>query len=178
MSNKFCGRCKTEKPLDDFAKNRARHDGLQSMCRICDKAKGQKWASENRKSAVARVTRYNKSEKGRTKRLERARALAAAGKTKRYKRDLAKHALVQHKRRAKLAGNGVFEITQKDLLKLKVSPCFYCGKKATTIDHVIPITKGGRHSVGNLVPACSWCNTSKNNHLLIVWKHKNRKATQ
>jgi len=48
--------------------------------------------------------------------------------------------------------------------------CQYCGKsptkKNTTIDHVIPVSKGGETSYENCVTACYKCNNRKNNKLL------------
>jgi len=42
--------------------------------------------------------------------------------------------------------------------------CQYCGSEnATTVDHVIPISKGGTDDPENLVAACSRCNYSKGN---------------
>lgn len=35
MKFKFCFRCKVNKPITDFPKNRARPDGLQVYCRVC-----------------------------------------------------------------------------------------------------------------------------------------------
>jgi len=34
---KWCPRCEKEKPLSDFNGNTSRHDGLQGMCRICQR---------------------------------------------------------------------------------------------------------------------------------------------
>jgi len=40
--------------------------------------------------------------------------------------------------------------------------CYYCGQDATTVDHVIPIAKGGDPiSHDNMVAACRRCNSSK-----------------
>lgn len=43
--------------------------------------------------------------------------------------------------------------------------CHYCGKKfppqALTMDHVVPLVRGGRSTKGNVAPACKSCNTSK-----------------
>jgi len=41
--------------------------------------------------------------------------------------------------------------------------CAYCGEAAAdlTMDHVIPASKGGRHTASNVVPACGFCNRSK-----------------
>jgi 5-methylcytosine-specific restriction endonuclease McrA len=41
--------------------------------------------------------------------------------------------------------------------------CQYCGNDATTVDHVIPISKGGTDEPDNLLAACSRCNYSKGN---------------
>jgi hypothetical protein len=41
--------------------------------------------------------------------------------------------------------------------------CQYCGKKANTVDHVLPKSRGGLTSWKNLVSACLSCNQSKGN---------------
>lgn len=76
----------------------------------------------------------------------------------------------QMRRRARLAQNGIFDVTGKDIIKLLSQPCIYCGKPAEHIDHVIPIARGGRHSVGNLAPACKSCNLHKSSKFVSVWK--------
>jgi 5-methylcytosine-specific restriction endonuclease McrA len=44
--------------------------------------------------------------------------------------------------------------------------CQYCGKKAESIDHVVPRSKGGEHTWENVVAACSRCNSAKRDRLL------------
>ncbi len=44
--------------------------------------------------------------------------------------------------------------------------CVYCSKKATTIDHVVPASKGGQWSYDNCVAACIKCNNKKSNYSL------------
>ena len=48
--------------------------------------------------------------------------------------------------------------------------CQYCGKNGTvkelTIDHVIPISRGGKNTWENVVTACSPCNSKKGSKLL------------
>lgn len=39
--------------------------------------------------------------------------------------------------------------------------CYYCKREATTVDHVIPISKGGTNEESNLVAACKTCNSAK-----------------
>jgi 5-methylcytosine-specific restriction enzyme A len=43
--------------------------------------------------------------------------------------------------------------------------CHYCGKKYSagelTMDHLVPVARGGKSTKGNVVPACKKCNTEK-----------------
>ncbi len=39
--------------------------------------------------------------------------------------------------------------------------CFYCGGGADVMDHVVPVSSGGRDAFDNLVPACWRCNCGK-----------------
>lgn len=56
------------------------------------------------------------------------------------------------------------------ILALADGHCAYCDKEAKlTLDHVVPLSKGGKHSAGNVVPACKHCNSSKGNTTLEEW---------
>jgi 5-methylcytosine-specific restriction protein A len=52
--------------------------------------------------------------------------------------------------------------------------CYYCGGKFKTMDltmdHLIPIVRGGRSVAGNLVPACKECNSKKKYLLPTEWE--------
>ncbi len=39
--------------------------------------------------------------------------------------------------------------------------CVYCGAAATTIDHVLPVSRGGRNTWLNTAAACGGCNQRK-----------------
>jgi 5-methylcytosine-specific restriction endonuclease McrA len=47
--------------------------------------------------------------------------------------------------------------------------CVYCTRPGDTADHVIPGSKGGEPTTGNMVCACQFCNTSKGNRTLLEW---------
>lgn len=62
--------------------------------------------------------------------------------------------------------------------------CAYCGRKADTVDHIIPKSKGGDESDENLVACCKRCNMEKNNRTpeeagmsfwsgYLIMKHQN-----
>ena len=54
------------------------------------------------------------------------------------------------------------------ILKMHDECCVYCGDEANTVDHVIPISKGGTDDLNNLVAACSRCNFSLGNKVKVV----------
>ena len=48
--------------------------------------------------------------------------------------------------------------------------CAYCGTNGDLhMEHVIPISKGGEHHLGNIVPACQRCNYSKHTSEAQAW---------
>lgn len=49
------------------------------------------------------------------------------------------------------------------VLKRDKHLCAYCGKTATTIDHIVPASRGGANSWENTVAACLRCNGKKSN---------------
>ena len=52
--------------------------------------------------------------------------------------------------------------------------CHYCGEKVPpkelTLDHIVPLARGGRSTKGNCVPACKECNNHKKNLLPVEWE--------
>jgi 5-methylcytosine-specific restriction endonuclease McrA len=50
--------------------------------------------------------------------------------------------------------------------------CVYCGISASTIDHVLPRSRGGRHVWDNVVAACNRCNHVKADRTLteLGWR--------
>ena len=52
--------------------------------------------------------------------------------------------------------------------------CHYCGTqvgaKALTMDHLVPLSRGGRSNKGNLVPSCKDCNNKKKGMLPVEWQ--------
>ena len=51
--------------------------------------------------------------------------------------------------------------------------CYFCGvkfqPKELTMEHVVPIIRGGKSSKANVVPACKECNNKKKYLLPIEW---------
>jgi 5-methylcytosine-specific restriction endonuclease McrA len=71
----------------------------------------------------------------------------------------------RHNRRAKTKGQ---KVTLEQWMAIKEQQhfrCYWCKQKfedkELTMDHVIPLSKGGLHDEGNIVAACRSCNLSK-----------------
>jgi 5-methylcytosine-specific restriction endonuclease McrA len=58
--------------------------------------------------------------------------------------------------------------------RLSKGLCHYCGRKTPpnelTMDHIVPIARGGRSAKGNVVPACKDCNNKKRQLLPMEWE--------
>ncbi len=81
------------------------------------------------------------------------------------RRTEAKVRLQRANRRARLKGAGgrVTSEEWQSLVAAVEGKCFYCSNVPfkLTMDHVIPLAKGGLHTISNIVPACKSCNSSK-----------------
>jgi len=51
--------------------------------------------------------------------------------------------------------------TRAAVLLAWAEKCFYCGREATCVDHVVPISKNGTDAPHNLVACCTNCNDAK-----------------
>lgn len=80
-----------------------------------------------------------------------------------------------HQRRAMLANVKRYRITEHDLVRLwnrHAGACAYCGEKTESLhqEHIVPISRGGDDSIGNLAPACPDCNLAKGDRTVMEWR--------
>jgi hypothetical protein len=79
------------------------------------------------------------------------------------------------KRRAFKRGATIQNFTHEQLMQ-RMSifgfKCSYCNGPFEHLDHVIPLSKGGKHCLSNLRPSCQFCNCSKHNKNLFDWLKK------
>lgn len=66
--------------------------------------------------------------------------------------------------------------------KTATGMCYYCKEKViykdVTMDHIVPLSQGGRSTKDNLVPCCKKCNTLKNSMMPIEWQDYMEKLSQ
>lgn len=82
------------------------------------------------------------------------------------------------RRRARKHANGAFIVTEKDYARALTRQgrrCTYCevafGPDVPIHwDHIVPIARGGSHSIGNLAAACAACNQAKSHRTVTEWR--------
>ncbi len=79
-------------------------------------------------------------------------------------------------RRARQRNLPAFKVSEREWRRLCQrydNRCAYCGERnPLQREHVIPISRGGQHSIGNLLPACKLCNLAKGTKLLAELKYR------
>lgn len=58
-----------------------------------------------------------------------------------------------------------YQRVRLEVLNRDAYTCHYCGQEANTVDHLIPISKGGTDQAENMVAACNKCNASKRDRI-------------
>lgn len=156
-----CSACSQTKPLTDFSKQASCPGGFRNECQDCKNAKARDWYLRNKEHRKKTAQAWRDSNRDKVAKASSAWTKSNADKKLNH----------YHARKARLKQNGVYKVAATELKRLYSSPCFYCGTSDNiTQDHVIPIQRGGRHSIGNLVPACQPCNSSKQDKTITEWK--------
>ena len=180
---KQCSKCKEQKPLTEYHRDKNTKDGYVQRCKSCVQIKTQQWLKANReRNTVKCRARYKANPEP-----YKAQATKWAKDNPEWKAKTDRayqlnnphvYRATKQRRKIRKAQNGEYKITAKEWQKLYSSPCLYCGSKTNIqADHVIPIARGGIHGISNLVPACQSCNASKRERTITEWKMAKRKAT-
>lgn len=182
---KTCRMCGVAKPVDEFylqASARANgKDWRMSYCKPClaermrariarrtaeERTKYLEHRRENRKpltdaeKAAARERHTAWRDANREHVRERARVANHAYRRMHPERSRAHYAASDVVNGCSRSGLSVAD--WRDQLNVFGHRCAYCGSGGKlTIEHVIPISKGGRNEPDNVIPACKPCNLKK-----------------
>jgi 5-methylcytosine-specific restriction endonuclease McrA len=182
IAEKVCKICGKLLPIEMFSPTGKFRSGITRhhiYCKTCyrayrrngyDPEKPRKRIKEPPEISAARMAKLRASdpehyrEYGRAYRAENPKKLAAIDRKKRAKRRAAVNATVD-------------KITRQQwesILDDHCGRCFYCGLgfEKMTMDHFTALARGGDHSIDNIVPACSSCNTSKNAQDPFIFSEK------
>jgi len=137
---KTCVRCGLLLPRVEFSRDRSKHDGLNVYCRVCSNRYGQ-ILREARRGVALETARRNANDAAGVLRYEMRKRNAYVGENfsldEIYERD-----------------NGI---------------CGICAslvdRKDASIDHIIPLSRGGKHSRRNVQLAHRTCNSRKGTYI-------------
>jgi hypothetical protein len=183
LEKKYCYKCKTTKTIDNFHKDKTKDDGYNNLCKCCKKEKYlnnhqeekekrkiynekykkdgrlQDWKIENRKTILEK--QRNHYYKNRDKILELKRIYTKTDTAKISCKNKA------HKRRAKIQEGTATTKELKCLVDITTN-CYWCNCKLDKainngfhIDHYLPLSKNGTHTLDNIVISCPTCNMKK-----------------
>lgn len=157
---KVCSVCRVSKPITEFNKSKAAVDGFQNNCRQCSCAANKKWRMANPDK-----TRVN-AENSRKNLLKRNPSYHRDFYAKQYATVEGRLRMITNvnNRRARLMqAEGDFTAEEfAELCFLYGNICLSCKESKTlTVDHVVPLSKGGNNTISNIQPLCKSCNSQK-----------------
>ena len=77
------------------------------------------------------------------------------------RRSVAVPLVVRLTRYVRIPYRGAVPLTRRAVFARDDGRCVYCGAPATSIDHVVPKSRGGQHVWENVVSCCRRCNHAK-----------------
>ena len=190
VKHKVCHCCHVDKPLEGFYRRKDRPDGHDFRCKECDDEKSRAYRRSDPDKIKEKIHKYylTYKEKDIDRYLARGRiwkhnnhdkVMALSRRYRENNREAYRfrESNQQHKRRA--AGGNFTAVEWEQMQKDYNYFCAYCGqKKKLTMDHIVPISKGGRHIGDNIVPACLSCNSQKWNDSLLMFLYKRKKREE
>ena len=176
---KVCNVCLVEHPVDNFYKG-------SNRCKPCAIAYSMAWQKANPDKAKKAWKKQNKkrwveqkqdqeymTKKAIYRQQNSARRVANAkawNEANRERYNL--HVANSHIKRRIAKDAKKFKILDKEYKRLYASCCTFCGSKdKITMDHIIPLSRSGNHSIGNLQPLCRKCNSSKKTRFISEYKY-------
>lgn len=162
--HKKCNGCGQIKPVDQFSRN---GKILRGRCKPCEKTRVSEWVEKNRDKARENWREYRQDNLEERRQYDRDRSKTEhrkATKRESYGRNSQKYKERSRLRKAKIRAidellPGEWETMVGQCGNRCIVPG--CGASPVTQDHVIPLSKGGRHHISNLQPLCGPCNGSK-----------------
>jgi len=190
VSSRACRKCNEIKPItaEFWQAIPNSTDGFRKTCRACKTASDSVRYQAKRKETIERAGAWYKANKPRKQEYDRQFRLANIERIRESKRianrkRMAKFPLARlfrncYSNSRRFEPSERYQITRRDLSRLinrQRSSCFYCESPFSDsydveIDHVIPKSRGGKHSIGNLVLACVICNREKSYRLLMEYR--------
>lgn len=176
MATKYCNGCKKEKDVTEFGVHKKNGDGCRSQCKNCESLAGRiyralhpekakesvrKYQAENHEKVIgiSRLWRKNNPDKN----YQSIKNWQLANPEK-----ILEYARVNGQNRRFLKESNGGRVTREEwesLLEDCENKCLCCGvtNVKLAMDHIMPLSRGGAHSIDNIQPLCKSCNSRKKN---------------
>lgn len=149
---KTCTKCRKELPTSEFWASKRNADWLSYYCKSCEAEKNRRVHEADPSKRQKLISQWKKDN---------------PDKLSDYAR----------RRRATRNNADLIDLTDEEwqtLLRHNGYSCAYCGDDSPlTQDHAIPLSRGGNHTLTNMIPACLPCNSSKRDKTpleFLMWK--------
>lgn len=177
---KECKRCGKIKKFSLFGKaTNGGIGGVKTVCKECLRIPKDQWKSTIPKNKLTNEERIKRKDEQNLKARERYRNNAEhREKRKQYERDThkkdrSKMLARKHKRESLMINQNDKTVTAKEIKQVlfKSKTCPYCGKRTNKpeLDHMNPLSRGGLHSISNIIGCCHSCNSLKRNKSFQEW---------
>lgn len=181
VDHAVCATCKRDLPAEKFYQDKSRPTGLTSRCKICASRAAMSNYSDDRDHRLIVMADYRARPENRARQAEQAQQWADEHRdrvraayrrwaqidpvrARRIKRD------ASETRRTRLLGAFVEVVDSRVVYERDQGICGICNLPVPWddlhIDHVIPLSKGGKHSYANVQSAHSLCNFKKGARIL------------
>lgn len=195
---KTCKSCHVAKPLEDFHADQRARNGRRNSCRqcVCARMKVRRTTPEGQavlrdywariyaadpQKYIEKAAAWKAANPDRKRELGRNRwrtnpEVRAKQRMWRRANPLRLRAYAAQHRAWKRAAAGKFSGADwKSTVSDFNGRCAYCLKPGPLeIEHMTPLSRGGRHAADNIVPACRSCNASKYTSTPLEWLARGR----
>lgn len=164
-TEKYCSDCSTTKPISEFYRDEASPDKHNYICKSCQAKRQKDWRERNREQIRERKREYYEENKEWIKEY-----------VKEWRRENGKGTEYWQKRRAWKLNAPKSDLTDEqweEVLDAYDHSCAYCSStEDITQDHLIPLSRGGSHTITNVIPACRSCNARKGDSTALEYLYE------
>ena len=180
---KVCSKCGREIPVEQCGKDKRNKDGLKSVCRECEniitkqyyqehkeerQQYRQQYDEEHKEKILQQHKQYGQEHKEEIKQRQQQYYQTPQGQIVRFNNNN------KRRKREEEQGAGINKEQWLEMMQFFDWKCAYSGvlvntKNNRSIDHIIPIVKGGEHEVWNCVPMDKNLNRSKKDKDMMEW---------
>ena len=180
---KICGHCHSKQPLDNFSRDSSAKDGLKGTCKGCLSSAYKIYHDAHPEKVTARMRKWRQIPGNKEKACDVVKRIywenPEDGRRKsneRKKTDLGKIRVARYnsaRRSRVISQENTLTLEEVNLLLgFQGGVCARCRMEFSssfpyTLDHMLPVSKGGGLTLNNVQLLCTSCNSSKSNKHIV-----------